>query len=56
MCEIGCSADALLTSYLGFPLKARSNTTTVWKPVIKKFDVKLAGWKEDRLSTGGELF
>ncbi|EOY07997.1 Uncharacterized protein TCM_022315 [Theobroma cacao] len=41
--------------YLGLPLKANPNSIQTWKPIIEKFETRLAGWKAKTLSIGGRV-
>ena len=42
-------------SYLGMPLGASFKTSTVWNPILKKIERRLAGWKRLYLFKGGRL-
>ncbi|XVE62138.1 hypothetical protein DITRI_Ditri06bG0094800 [Diplodiscus trichospermus] len=41
--QIYCKADTLPTSYLGFPLGAKVNATSIWQPMVDKFHKMLSG-------------
>ena len=43
--EMGCQIDSLPATYLGLPLGAKHNSTTVWDGVEERFRRKLALWK-----------
>ena len=42
-------------SYLGIPVGSSSKSWNVWQPIISKFEVKLAKWKQRCLSVGGRI-
>ncbi|KAL4334108.1 hypothetical protein GQ457_07G014090 [Hibiscus cannabinus] len=52
---IGCSSDVLPTSYLGLPLGYPRNSLALWKPIIDKLSLRLAGWKGKCLSLAGRI-
>ena len=52
---MGCHLSALPMTYLRLPLGAKSNSTMIWNPVIKKMERRLAGWKCLYLSKGAKL-
>jgi len=39
----GCGVDVLPSTYLGLPLGASFKCKSVWEPVVKKFQRRLAG-------------
>ncbi|XP_071687047.1 uncharacterized protein [Rutidosis leptorrhynchoides] len=41
--------------YLGLPVGANMNKKTNWKPVLDKFEKRLADWKARAMSFGGRL-
>lgn len=51
--ELGCKVDSLPTSYLGLPLRAQHNSTTVSNGVEERFRKKLAIGKRQHLSKEG---
>lgn len=51
----GCKVGYLPTSYLGLPLGASFKLTSVWEPVIERFEKKLSGWKRGYISKGGKM-
>ena len=53
--EIGCKVGQLPTVYLGLPLGAPNKASSVWDGVEEKMRRKLALWKRQFLSNGGEL-
>ncbi len=42
-------------TYLGLPLGAKFNSTSIWNPILEKIEKRLAGWKRIYLSKGGKL-
>ncbi|RZB64933.1 DNA ligase 4 isoform F [Glycine soja] len=42
-------------SYLGIPVGTSSKSWSVWQPIIRKFEAKLAKWKQRCLSMGGRI-
>ena len=50
---IGCKADRLSTTFLGMPTGVNMGTMKPWRPLIEKFQKKLAKWKIKTLSFGG---
>ena len=42
-------------SYLGIPIGVSSKSWIVWQPIIRKFEAKLAKWKQRSLSMGGRI-
>ena len=53
--RICCLIDSFPSKYLGLPLGVSSSSHAVWKPVIDKFEERLAGWKAQFLSMGGRV-
>ncbi|XWS54084.1 hypothetical protein CRYUN_Cryun10bG0058500 [Craigia yunnanensis] len=53
--KISCKVESLPTIYLGLPLGSRSNSVKTWKPVVKNVKKRMAGWKSDLLSIGGQV-
>ena len=45
----------LPTTYLGLPLEAKHNSTTVWDGVEERFRKRLALWKRQYISKGDRL-
>ncbi|XVF37794.1 hypothetical protein REPUB_Repub20aG0041400 [Reevesia pubescens] len=41
--------------YLGLPLGFKSSSTTMWDPVIKKYEMRLSKWKASLLSMSSRL-
>ena len=52
---LGCRIGSLPMTYLGMPLGASHKSSTIWNPILEKFERKLAGWKKLYLSKGGRL-
>ncbi|XVF28983.1 hypothetical protein REPUB_Repub15cG0080400 [Reevesia pubescens] len=52
---VGCKVGAFPTTYLGLPLRAKRNSLTIWKPLLKKVEKKPAVWKSRFLSIGGKV-
>lgn len=50
-----CEVESLPTIYLGHPLGAKASSKSIWNPVIKRLDRRLASWKGRCLSKGGKL-
>ncbi|KAE8664767.1 hypothetical protein F3Y22_tig00112738pilonHSYRG00325 [Hibiscus syriacus] len=50
---IGCAVGKFPSDYLGLPLGATRNSTSLWDPIVLNFNNKLAGWKADTLSLAG---
>ncbi|KAK3218053.1 hypothetical protein Dsin_012023 [Dipteronia sinensis] len=42
-------------TYLGLPLRARSNRKDFWNPIVTKIEKKLSPWKRKFLNKGGRL-
>ena len=42
-------------SYLGMPLGASHKSSSIWNPILEKFERRLAGWKKLYFSKGGKL-
>nr|XP_016478797.1 PREDICTED: uncharacterized protein LOC107800154 [Nicotiana tabacum] len=42
---LGCNIGTLPTTYLGLPLRAKHNSSTIWKRVNEKFERRLASCK-----------
>lgn len=53
--ELGCKVDSVPTSYLGLPLRAHHNSTTISDGVEERFRKKLANGKRQHLSKEGRL-
>ena len=53
--ELGCLSGILPTTYLGLPLEAKHNSTTVWDGVEERFRKRLALWKRQYISKGGRV-
>ncbi|XVF79317.1 hypothetical protein PTKIN_Ptkin14bG0211600 [Pterospermum kingtungense] len=52
---ISCKSDLFPAFYLGLPIGAKANMVSVWDPVIRKCEKRLAGWRARSLSMGGRL-
>ncbi|XP_038704727.1 uncharacterized protein LOC120000673 [Tripterygium wilfordii] len=50
-----CKYESLPVKCLGMPLGANFNLAKTWKPVLEKFQDRLASWKGRQLSVGGRL-
>ncbi|XP_071739224.1 uncharacterized protein [Rutidosis leptorrhynchoides] len=51
----GCKVGKFPSTYLGLPIGANMNKMESWKPVINKFEKRLADWKASSMSFGGRL-
>ena len=52
---LGCRVGNLTMSYLGMPLEASHKSSSIWNPILEKFERRLARWKKLYLSKGGRL-
>ena len=52
---LGCRESALPLKYLGLLLGASFKDKTIWNPILKKMEQRLAGWKRLYLSKGGKV-
>ena len=52
---LNCKVHKLPLKFLGLPLGANPGRKSMWKPVLHKIKVKLAGWKRKLLSFAGRL-
>ena len=52
---LGCRVGNLPMSYLGMPLGASHKSSSIWNPILEKFERRLARWKKLYLSKGGRL-
>ncbi|XP_059638933.1 uncharacterized protein LOC132281228 [Cornus florida] len=52
---LGFGVGSFLISYLGLPLGAMSRRTSIWDPVVERFERRLAGWKQQYLSKEGKI-
>ena len=52
---ISCKTKKLASTYLGLPLGTSTKPLEMWKPVVAKFERRLAGWKSIYLSMGGRI-
>ncbi|XP_071688628.1 uncharacterized protein [Rutidosis leptorrhynchoides] len=52
---ISCKVGSFPFIYLGLPIGARMNRLESWKPVIDKFEKRLADWKARSMSFGCRL-
>ena len=52
---LGCKQGSLPMKYLGFPLGANVKDRSIWNPIIKKVERRLASWKRLYLSKGGKV-
>ena len=52
---LGSRVGTLPISYLGMPLGPSYNSRSIWNPILKKIERKLAGWKKLYLSKVGRL-
>lgn len=51
---MGCGIGHFPTTYLGLPLGAKYKATEVWNGVTEKVENRLATWKMQYLSMGGD--
>ncbi|XP_071707923.1 uncharacterized protein [Rutidosis leptorrhynchoides] len=51
----GCNVGVFPFTYLGQPIGANMKKIASWKPVIDKFEKRLADWKSRTMSFGGRL-
>ena len=42
---LGCKQGSFPMKYLGLPLSANVRDRSIWNPIIKKVERRLAGWK-----------
>ena len=52
---LGCKQGSLPMKYLGLPLGAKFKDKSIWNPILKKMERKLASWKKLYLSKGGRV-
>lgn len=52
---LNCSTMDFPFVYLGIPVGVSSKSWIVWQPIIRKFEVKLAKWKQRSLFMGGRI-
>ena len=52
---LNCTQLEFPFSYLGIPIGVRAKSWTVWQPIIRNFEAKLAKWKQRCLSMGGRI-
>ncbi|QHO37630.1 Putative ribonuclease H protein [Arachis hypogaea] len=52
---LGCKNGSLPMNYLGIPLGANPRRIETWKPVIRKVEDRLKGWKSRYLSKAEKL-
>ncbi|RZB60409.1 Dual specificity protein kinase YAK1-like [Glycine soja] len=52
---LNCGQLQFPFSYLGIPMGSSSRSWNVWHPLINKYEVKLAKWKQRCLSMGGRI-
>ena len=52
---LNCSTLEFPFTYLGIPVGVSSKSWIVWQPIVRKFEVKLAKWKQRTLSMGGRI-
>ena len=52
---LGCRVGNLPMSYLGMPLGASHKSSSIWNPILEKYERRLAGWKKLYSSKGGRL-
>ena len=52
---LNCSTLEFPFTYLGIPVGVSSKSWIVWQPIVRKFEVKLAKWKQRTLSMGGKI-
>ena len=53
--ELGCKIRYLPAEYLGLPLGAKRNASSVWDGVEERFQKRLANWKRQYISKGGRF-
>ena len=51
----GCRFGNLPMSYLGMPIGASHKSSSIWNPILEKFERRLVGWKKLYLSKRGRL-
>ena len=52
---LNCKVKSAPIKYLGLPLGASPHRKLIWKPVLDKIKLRLAGWKRRFLSFAGRL-
>lgn len=52
--NLGCQVGSLPTKYLGMPLGAKSQSLEIWNDVVERYGKRLASWKRQYLSRGGD--
>ncbi|XP_028184688.1 uncharacterized protein LOC114371443 [Glycine soja] len=52
---LNCSTLEFPFTYLGIPVGVSSKSWIVLQPIVRKFEVKLAKWKQRTLSMGGRI-
>ena len=52
---LNCTQLEFPFSYLGIPIGVRAKSWTVWQPIIRNFEAKLAKWKQRCLCMGGRI-
>ncbi|KAL0004004.1 hypothetical protein SO802_011565 [Lithocarpus litseifolius] len=52
---LDCKIGALPMTYLGMPLGAFYKSSSIWNPILEKFEKHLARWEKVYLSKGGHL-
>nr|GFA02235.1 RNA-directed DNA polymerase, eukaryota, reverse transcriptase zinc-binding domain protein [Tanacetum cinerariifolium] len=51
----GCAAGCFPFTYLGLPIGANMNLTSIWQILIDRFQKRFSSWKANLLSLGGRL-
>ena len=52
---LGCGQSSLPLKYLDLPLGAKFKDLSVWNPILKRMERRLAGWKRMYLSKEGKV-
>ena len=52
---LNCNTMDFPFIYLGIPVGVSSKSWIVWQPIVTRFEVKLATWKQRTLSMGGRI-
>ena len=52
---LNCKILHIPFTYLGIPIGANPRRSELWDPIVRKFERKLAKWKQRHLSFGGRM-
>ena len=52
---LSCKQGTLPMKYLSILLRSKFKDKTIWNPILKKIEQRLAGWKRLYLSKGGRV-